>query len=81
MDTYRYSEWDGTQDLFEPDADALMDELERNLMSYGDLSDALRLLQRGGIRDRQGRRLPSIQDLLKQLRQRRQNQDSNRTAG
>ena len=74
MSTFRYSEWDGTQDLFELDADQLMEELERNLMSYGDLSSALRLLQRGGIRDSQGRRLPSIQDLFKQLRQRRQNQ-------
>jgi len=24
MDNYRYSEWDGTQNIFEPDADALM---------------------------------------------------------
>jgi len=74
MRIYRYSEWDGSQDLFDLDADELMDELGRNLMSYGDLSYSLRLMQRGGIRDSQGRRLPSIQELLQRLRQRRQNQ-------
>ena len=74
MSIYRYSEWDGSQDLFGPDADELLDELGRNLMSYGDLSYALRLLQRGGIRDSQGRKLPGIQDLLQRLRQKKQSQ-------
>ena len=74
MNIFRYSEWDGSQDLFALDADELMDELERNLMSYGDLSYVLRLMQRGGIRDSQGRQLPSLQELLQRLRQRRQNQ-------
>ena len=74
MSIYRYSEWDGTQDIFELDADELMDELGRSLMSSGDLSYALRQMLRGGMRDRQGRRLPSIQELLQRLRQRRQSQ-------
>ena len=74
MNIYRYSEWDGSQELFELNADELMDELGRNLMSYGDLSYALRLMQRGGFRDGQGRQMPSIQELLERLRQRRQNQ-------
>ncbi len=74
MNIFRYSEWDGSQDLFDLDADSLMDELGRNLMSYGDLSYALRLMQRGDIRDSQGRRLPGIQELLQRLRQTRQSQ-------
>jgi len=74
MSIYRYSEWDGSQDLFDLDADELMDELGRNLMSYGDLSYALRLMQRGGIRDSQGRKLPGLQELLQRLRQRKQSQ-------
>jgi len=72
MRKYRYSEWDGTQDIFEPDAEELMEELERNLMFDGDLSRALRMMQRGGLMDSQGRRLPSLQDLIQRLRQRRQ---------
>jgi uncharacterized protein with von Willebrand factor type A (vWA) domain len=73
MGKFLYSEWDGTQDLFEMDAEALMQELERNMNSYGNLSRALREMQRGGMRDSQGRRLPSIQDLLQRLKQMRQN--------
>ncbi len=74
MNIYRYSEWDGSQNLFELNADELMDELGRNLMSYGDFSYALHLMQQGGPRDGQRRRLPTIQELLERLRQRRQNQ-------
>ena len=74
MNIYRYSQWDGSQDLFDLNADELMNELERQLMSYGDLSYALRLMQHGGFRDSQGRQLPGIQDLLQRLRQRRQSQ-------
>jgi len=74
MSIFRYSEWDGSQDLFNLNADDLMDELGRRMMSYGDLSYALRLMQRGGIRDSQGRRLPSIQDMLQRLRKQRQQQ-------
>ncbi|MBI4303191.1 MAG: VWA domain-containing protein [Chloroflexi bacterium] len=72
--TYRYSGWDGSQDLFGLDADELMSELGRNLVSYGDLSHALRLMQRSGFRNNQGKWLPGIQELLQRLRQRRQNQ-------
>ena len=74
MSIYRYSEWDGSQELFDSDADEIMEELGRNLMSYGDVSHALRLMQRGGIRDSQGRRLPGIQELLQRLRQQKQSQ-------
>jgi uncharacterized protein with von Willebrand factor type A (vWA) domain len=74
MAIYRYSEWDGTQELFDLDVDKLMDELGRHLLSYGDLSYALRLLQRSGISDSQGRRLSSLQELLNRLRQQRQQQ-------
>ena len=38
MKRFRYSEWDGTQNIFEAEADALLQELERNLMSDGDLA-------------------------------------------
>ncbi len=72
MEDNIYSEWDGSQSIFEPDADAMMQELQRNLMRDGDLNEALRQMQRGGMRDRMGRRLPSLQELIQRLRQRRQ---------
>ncbi|MBN2075536.1 MAG: VWA domain-containing protein [Dehalococcoidales bacterium] len=74
MIIYRYSEWDGSQEPSELSADDLMDELGSNLMSYGDLSYSLRLMQQRGLRNGQGRQMPSIQDLLEQLRQRKQEQ-------
>jgi len=74
MNVFRYSEWDGSQDQFNLDADELMDELGRNLITYGDMPYALRMMQNSGIRDSQGRRLPSIQELLQQLRQKKQGQ-------
>ncbi len=74
MSIHRYSEWDGSQDVFDLNADELMDDLGRKLMSYGDVSYALRLMQRGGIRDSQGRRLPTMQELLQRLRQKKQSQ-------
>ncbi|OGO22438.1 MAG: hypothetical protein A2144_04310 [Chloroflexi bacterium RBG_16_50_9] len=72
MDNNRYSEWDGSQNIFEPDTDALMQELQRNLMYDGNLAEALRMMQRNGLTDRLGRRLPSLKDLIQRLRQRRQ---------
>ncbi|MFH1639346.1 MAG: hypothetical protein ABIB93_03420 [Chloroflexota bacterium] len=71
---YRYSEWDGNQDLFTPDKDELMDELESKLMSDGDLTYALQRMQRDGITGSRGRHLSGLQELLEQLRRMRQNQ-------
>jgi uncharacterized protein with von Willebrand factor type A (vWA) domain len=70
--TNRYSEWDGSQNIFEADADSLMDQLQRHLMYDGDLAQALRMMQRNGLMDGQGRRLPSLRELMERLRQRRQ---------
>ncbi len=73
MKTYRYSEWDGTQNVPELDKDELMDELAKSLMQDGNLSYALWKMQRGGFRGSQGR-LPGLQELLQKLRQQRQRQ-------
>ena len=74
MSIFRYSEWDGTQDFSEADKDELMDELARNLMHDGSMSYALWKMQRQGMRDSEGRRLPGLQDLLQRLRQQKQSQ-------
>jgi uncharacterized protein with von Willebrand factor type A (vWA) domain len=74
MGIYRYSEWDGSQELFDLDADKIMDELGRLVSQYGDLSQALRALQRYGIRNNQGRQMPSLDRLLEQLRRMKRNQ-------
>lgn len=73
MKGYRYSEWDGTQNIPELDKDELMDELARGLMQDGNLSYSLWKMQRQGIGN-QGRRLPGLQELLQRLRKARERQ-------
>ncbi|MDY6917783.1 MAG: VWA domain-containing protein, partial [Chloroflexota bacterium] len=68
MVRYRYSQWDGTQDIPEMGADQLMDVLSDSLTSHGDVWRALQKLFRLGLEDAEGRRLPGIQDLLQRLR-------------
>ena len=73
MKAYKYSEWDGTQNVPELDKDELMDELAKSLMQDGNLPYALWKLQRQGFQG-QGRRLPGLQELLQRLRHAKQRQ-------
>ena len=72
--TYRYSQWDGTQRIFEIDADDLMDQLSEEMLSQGDVMRALRELFRNGMQNRDGQQLPGLKDLLDQLKNRRRQQ-------
>jgi len=71
---FRYSRWDGTQEIADLDADDVLAEVADDLLSHGDLETALRRLFQRGLQRPQGGRLPGLQDLLKQLQQRRQQQ-------
>jgi uncharacterized protein with von Willebrand factor type A (vWA) domain len=71
MQAYRYSEWDGTQEIPALDADELLESLTDDLMNFGDLQHALRNLLQRGMRNPLGQRLQGLRDLLQQLRQRR----------
>ena len=73
MNHYYYSEWDGSQEFEELDSDQLMDELGKQVFRYGNLTDALRAMQRFGINN-QGRRMPNLDQLLQKLRQMKQDQ-------
>jgi len=68
----RYSRWDGSQRFPDLDADDLLAAMSDDLMSHGDLWRALKRLFQQGIRTPHGQRAPGLQDLLKRLRQRRQ---------
>ncbi|MBM3140686.1 MAG: VWA domain-containing protein, partial [Chloroflexi bacterium] len=68
---YRYSEWDGTQDIPALDAGEVLEALSDDLMNFGDLQHALRNLMQRGMRTPQGGRMQGLRDLLQQLRQRR----------
>ena len=72
--TYRYSQWDGTQQLFELDAESLMDQLSEEVLRQGDVMRALQQMFRQGFEDREGRQLPGLRDLIEQLKNRRRQQ-------
>lgn len=71
MYRYRYSEWDGSQEVPSPDADGLLQNITDDLMSLGDLQHALRNLLQRGLQNEQGQRFAGLHELLLRLRQRR----------
>src|SRR5919206_95995 len=71
---FRYGAWDGSQHVLDVDAEALLDAMSDDLLEEGDLWRALQRLFRQGAQNREGQRFPGLQDLLQQLRQKRQQQ-------
>lgn len=65
--SFRYSAWDGTQQLDLPDADEILESISDDLMNYGDLQAALQRLYRWG-----DDRLQGLDQLLRQLREQRE---------
>ena len=72
--TYRYSQWDGTQEIFGLDAEELMDKLSEEVLKQGDLMRALREMLRQGYQNREGQQMTGLRDLLEQLKNRRRQQ-------
>src|ERR687888_259196 len=71
---FSYSFWDGSQHVLDLDAEALLEAMSDDLLEEGDLWRALQRLFRQGAQNREGQRVPGLQDLLQQLRQKRQQQ-------
>jgi len=71
---YRYSRWDGTQEVPALDPDQILDNITDDLMNFGDLQHALRNLMQRGMRNPMGQRMQGLRDLLQQLRQQRRQQ-------
>src|SRR5205823_11798971 len=71
---FSYGAWDGSQHVLDLDAEALLDAMSDDLLEEGDLWRALQRLFRQGAQNQDGQRLPGLQDLMQQLRQRRQQQ-------
>ncbi|MBI4233782.1 MAG: VWA domain-containing protein, partial [Chloroflexi bacterium] len=74
MLSYRYSQWDGTQQVFGPDQEQLMDELADDLLAHGDVWRALREMFQRGVQGQQGQRVEGLRELLERLRAMRQQQ-------
>ncbi len=71
---HRFHTWDGTQDPLGPDVDELFGRLSEDVFHGWDFESALRRLLSQGWRDRQGRRLQGLEEMMEQLRRRRQQQ-------
>ncbi len=69
--SFRYSEWDGSQEIGPLDPDDILAGLTDDLMNFGDLQHALRNLLQRGMRNPMGQRMQGLRDILQQLRQQR----------
>ena len=69
---YDYTDWDGTQQWGDLDPDDLLAELTDDLLSGGDLNDALRRLMRSGMRTRDGERIMGMREMIERTRKRRE---------
>lgn len=72
MVRYRYSRWDRTQSVEGFDADELMEALSDDLMSDGDIWNALQRIARWGLQRDNEPAAPGLQSLLQRLRSQRQ---------
>ena len=72
--SYRYSRWDGTQEIFDIDANDLMDQLSEDLLKQGDVMRALRELFRNGAQNREGLQMTGLRDLMERLKNQRRQQ-------
>ena len=71
LDIFRYSRWDGTQGIFGPDAEDLLNAMSNSLMDNGNVEMALRDLMRHGMDDSLGNRMMGLQEIMESLRSRR----------
>src|ERR671932_66206 len=74
MSFFSYGAWDGSQHVLDLDAESLLDAMSDDLLEEGDLWRALQRLFRQGAQNREGEHFPGLQDLMQQLRQKRQQQ-------
>ncbi len=78
---FRYSRWDGTQSGFDFDALDVLAELSDDLMYHGDPASALRRLMHDGFSDRDGRDIEGLREILRKLREERQERLENYDLG
>jgi uncharacterized protein with von Willebrand factor type A (vWA) domain len=72
MSTYRYSRWDGRQQLPAFDADDVLDALSDDILSEGDVRRALHRLMQRGLRGTRGGDVPGLRAIMERLRASRQ---------
>ncbi|MHB1988233.1 MAG: vWA domain-containing protein [Acidimicrobiales bacterium] len=71
MRGFSYSRWDGSQQGFDLDAGAILGEINDDLLYHGDVNAALRRLMQQGFKDREGRDVSGLRELLAKIREQR----------
>jgi len=72
LNIYRYSRWDGTQQIDPFTPEEAMEFIAEHVLDEGDLRSALRRMLQRGVTSPQGRRMEGLQDLLDRLRKARE---------
>ncbi len=72
MPNFRFSGWDGTQQIMPFDADAIMEAISEDVLAHGDVRRALEKLMQQGYKFQSGERMPGLRDLIERLKQQRQ---------
>ena len=68
MPLYRYTRWDGSQQVFPIGEEDLMEQLAEQMAAHGDVSVALRSLAQKGLHSKHGQNIPGIEQMLQRLR-------------
>ena len=74
MTIFRYSRWDGSQQLPAFDADDVLDALSDDILAEGDVRRALQRLMQRGIKGTRGGDIPGLRKIMERLRAQRQAQ-------
>src|SRR5687768_10689504 len=74
MSTFRYSRWDGSQQLPAFDADDVLDALSDDILAEGDVRRALQRLMQRGLRGTRGGDIPGLRAIMERLRAQRQSE-------
>jgi uncharacterized protein with von Willebrand factor type A (vWA) domain len=72
MSRYRYSRWDGSQQLPPFDADDVLEALSDDVLAEGDVRRALQRLMQRGFRGTRGGDVPGLRRIVERLRERRE---------
>jgi uncharacterized protein with von Willebrand factor type A (vWA) domain len=68
MSTFRYSRWDGSQQLPPFDADDVLDAISDDVLAEGDVRRALQRLMQRGLRGTRGGDIPGLRRIIERLR-------------
>src|SRR5579871_951761 len=74
LNIYRYSRWDGTQEVSPFNPDEVLENLADDLLADGDVRNALQRILQRGFQHQTGNRTMGLQQMMERLRQQRQQQ-------